>query len=106
MSESTGSPWTLIFALPAAVAAAVAAVNGLSQLTRSAKARRTIEWINSTIDKDADGDSRQHPLTELRTEQEALRPLVASTASPGLGDCLRNTLYARHKEGHVRKGYD
>ena len=72
MSESTGSPtWTLIFALPAAVAAAVAAVNGLSQLTRSAKARRTIEWINSTIDKDANGDSRQHPLTELRTEQEA-----------------------------------
>ena len=72
MSESTGSPtWTLIFALPAAVAAAVAAVNGLSQLTRSAKARRTIEWINSTIDKDVDGDSRQHPLTELRTEQEA-----------------------------------
>ena len=72
MSESTGSPtWTLIFALPAAVAATVAAVNGLSQLTRSAKARRTIEWINSTIDKDANGDSRQHPLTELRTEQEA-----------------------------------
>ena len=72
MSESTGSStWTLIFALPAAVAAAVAAVNGLSQLTRSAKARRTIEWINSTIDRDADVDSRQYALTELRTEQEA-----------------------------------
>lgn len=72
MSESTGSPtWSLVFALPAAVAAAVAAVNGLSQFSRSARARRTIEWINSTIDKDADGNLRQRPLTELKTEQEA-----------------------------------
>ena len=72
MSESTGSPtWSLVFALPAAVAAAVAAVNGLSQFSRSARARRTIEWINSTIDKDADGNLRQRPITELKTEQEA-----------------------------------
>ena len=72
MSESTGSPtWTLIFALPAAVAAAVAAVNGVSQLTRSAKARRTIEWIDSTVDKYVEDDLRQRRLTELRTEQEA-----------------------------------
>jgi len=72
MSESTGSPtWSLVFALPAAVAAAVAAVNGLSQLTRSAKARRPLGRINSTIDKDADGNLRQRPLTELKTEQEA-----------------------------------
>ena len=71
MSESTGSTWTLIFALPAAAAAAVATVNGLSQFSRSARARRTIEWINSTIDKDTDGNLRQQPFTELRTEQEA-----------------------------------
>ena len=72
MSESTGSStWTLIFALPAAVAAAVAAVNGVSQLSRSARARRTIEWIDSTIDKYVEDDLRQRRLAELRTEQEA-----------------------------------
>ena len=72
MSESTGSPtWTLIFALPAAVAAAVAAMNGVSQLSRSARARRTIEWIDSTIDKYVEDDLRQRRLAELRTEQEA-----------------------------------
>ena len=70
MSESTCSTWTLIFALPAAAAAAVATVNGLSQFSRSARARRNIEWINSTIDKDTDGNLRQQLFTELKTEQE------------------------------------
>lgn len=72
MSESTGSPtWTFIFALPAAVAAAVAAMNGVSQLSRSARARRTIEWIDSTVDRYVEDDLRQRRLAELRTEQEA-----------------------------------
>ena len=72
MSESTGSStWTLIFALPAAVAAAVAAVNGVRQLSRSARARRTIEWIDSTVERYVEDDLRQRRLTELRTEQEA-----------------------------------
>lgn len=81
MSESTGSPtWTLIFALPAAVAAVVAAMNGASQLSRSARARRTIEWIDSTIDKCVEDDLRRHRLAELRTEQEA--SLVATYYVP------------------------
>lgn len=81
MSESTGSPtWTLIFALPAAVAAVVAAMNGASQLSRSARARRTIEWIDSTVDRYVEDDLRRHRLAELRTEQEA--SLVATYYVP------------------------
>ena len=81
MSESTGSStWTLIFALPAAVAAAVAAMNGVSQISRSARARRTIEWIDSTVDRYVEDDLRQRRLAELRTEQEA--SLVATYYVP------------------------
>ena len=46
-------------------------MNGVSQLSRSARARRTIEWIDSTVDRYVEDDLRQRRLAELRTEQEA-----------------------------------
>ena len=36
-----------------------------------AKARRTIEWVNGTIDKGANDKSRNRTLAEMRREQEA-----------------------------------
>lgn len=65
------STWALIASIAGAAATAVTAVNGLSRLSRLAKARRTIEWVNSTIDKGANDKSRNRTLVEMRTEQEA-----------------------------------
>ena len=65
------STWAHIASIAGAAATAVTAVNGLSRLSRLAKARRTIEWVNSTIDKGANDKSRNRTLVEMRTEQEA-----------------------------------
>ena len=66
------STWALIASIAGAAATAVTAVNGLSRLSRLAKARRTIEWVNSTIDKGANDKSRNRTLAEMRREQESL----------------------------------
>lgn len=61
----------LIVSLTAILATVVNAVAGLSQFSRTAKAYRTIEWTNSTLDRDRDDEARQRPLMELRISQEA-----------------------------------
>ena len=43
---------------------------GLNKISRTAKARQDIEWINGTIDKDTDNEPRQKILKELRLSQE------------------------------------
>jgi membrane protein len=61
----------LIVSLTAILGTVVNAVAGLSQFSRTAKAYRTIEWTNSTLDQDQDDEVRQRPLMELRISQEA-----------------------------------
>ena len=61
----------LIVSLTAILGTVVNAVAGLSQFSRTAKAYRTIEWTNSTLDQDQDDEGRQRPLMELRISQEA-----------------------------------
>ena len=61
----------LIVSLTAILGTVVNAVAGLSQFSRTAKAYRTIEWTNSTLDRDQDDEARQRPLMELRISQEA-----------------------------------
>ena len=61
----------LIVSLTAILGTVVNAVAGLSQFSRTAKAYRTIEWTNSTLDRDRDDEARQRPLMELRISQEA-----------------------------------
>ena len=61
----------LIVSLTAILATVVNAVAQLSQFSRTAKAYRTIEWTNSTLDQDQDDEARQRPLKELRISQEA-----------------------------------
>ena len=57
-------------ALAALISLFVGIAAGIAQISSTAKARRTIEWINSTIDKDASNRSRQHVLKEIRLSQE------------------------------------
>lgn len=61
----------LIVSLTAILATVVNAMAGLSQFSRTAKAYRTIEWTNSTLDQDQDDEARQRPLKDLRISQEA-----------------------------------
>lgn len=71
----------LIVSLTAILGTVVNAVAGLSQFSRTAKAYRTIEWTNSTLDPDRDDDAYQRPLKDLRVSQEA-HLLAASPPTP------------------------
>lgn len=53
---------------------------GVDQVSRTTKARRTIEWINNVVDRESDGELRQQILEELRSSQESM--LVASLYVP------------------------
>ena len=56
----------LLGSLSAAFGAVASALGSLGRFSRAAKARRTIDWINNTLDQNNDGDGRQHALKELR----------------------------------------
>lgn len=57
-------------ALAALISLFVGIAAGFAQISSTAKARRTIEWINSTIDNDVSNKLRQDILKELRLSQE------------------------------------
>ena len=57
--------------ISAAFGTVVSVVARLSRFNHATKARRTIEWINSTLDQDGDSDGRQYSLKKLRISQEA-----------------------------------
>lgn len=61
----------LLGSLSAAFGTVASALGSLGRFSRAAKARRTIDWINNTLDQNNDGDGRQHALKELRASQEA-----------------------------------
>lgn len=64
------SPADVLKAVIAMSGSAIGLLAGLGQISLSAKSRRTIEWINNTIDKDAGNEPRQKILKELRLSQE------------------------------------
>lgn len=57
-------------ALAALISLFVGIAAGFAQISSTAKARRMIEWINSTIDNDVSNKLRQDILKKLRLSQE------------------------------------
>ena len=62
--------WTVAKNAIAMSGSAIGLFAGLNKISRTAKARQDIEWINGTIDKDTDNEPRQKILKELRLSQE------------------------------------
>lgn len=67
LSDST---WTVVRNAIAVSGSAIGLFAGFNRVSRTAKARQDIEWINGTIDKDTDNEPRQKILKELRLSQE------------------------------------
>lgn len=62
--------WTVAKNAIAMSGSAIGLFAGLNKISRTAKARQDIEWINGTIDKDTDNEPRQKILKELRLSPE------------------------------------
>ena len=70
MDLLSDSIWTVVRNAIAVSGSAIGLFAGFNRVSRTAKARQDIEWINGTIDKDTDNESRQKILKELRLSQE------------------------------------
>ena len=57
--------WPVVRNAIAMSGSAIGLFAGLNKISRTAKARQDIEWINGTIDKDTDNEPRQKILNEL-----------------------------------------
>ena len=58
----------------------VGIIVGIDRISRTTKARCTIEWINNVVDRESDSELRQQILEELKSSQESM--LVASLYVP------------------------
>lgn len=67
-------------ALATIISLFVGIIVGIDQISRTAKARRTIEWINKAVASNTNCEFRQQVLNELRLSQEGV--LVASLYVP------------------------
>ena len=74
----------LIVSLTAILGTVVNAVAGLSQFSRTAKAYRTIEWTNSTLDQDQDDEAKDLPRGS--SSCRSLRALVEVHGASSLDD--------------------
>jgi len=70
MDLLSDSIWTVVRNAIAVSGSAIGLFAGFNRVSRTAKARQDIEWINGTIDKDTDNEPRQKILKELRLSQE------------------------------------
>ena len=70
MDLLSDSIWTVVRNVIAVSGSAIGLFAGFNRVSRTAKARQDIEWINGTIDKDTDNEPRQKILKELRLSQE------------------------------------
>lgn len=70
MDLLSDSIWTVVRNAIAVSGSAIGLFAGFNRVSRTAKDRQDIEWINGTIDKDTDNEPRQKILKELRLSQE------------------------------------